>query len=75
MVSTHEEFTYNSPMSPSQSVIMKNTIVRIPLRQFFDTLKIKPKTAIRKVSPINQSAEQSELAVFWGLEYQSETAI
>ena len=47
MVSNHEEFTDNSPVSPSQSVTVNNPSAIKPLRQFLDTLEVKPKTAVR----------------------------
>ena len=48
MVSTPEGFTYNSPMSPIQYVIVKNPSARKSLRSFEDRLEVRPKTAVRK---------------------------
>ena len=48
MVSNTEVFTENSPMSPSQYVAVRNTSAIKPLRQFLDTLEIKPKTYVRR---------------------------
>ena len=48
MVSTPEEFTENIPMSPRQSVTVKNPSARKSLRKFLDTLEAKSKTAIRR---------------------------
>ena len=48
MVSTPELFTYNSPMSPSQSVTVKNLSAIKSLRQFLDTFEVKPMTDVRR---------------------------
>ena len=47
MVSTPEVFTDNGPMSPIQSVTVKNISARKSLRQFLVTLEVKPKTDVR----------------------------
>ena len=47
-VSTPEGFTDNIPTSPSQSVTLKNPSARKSLRQFLDTLEVKPKTYVRR---------------------------
>ena len=44
MVYTPEGFTENSPISPSQYVTVKNPSAIKSLRQFLDTLEVKPKT-------------------------------
>ena len=46
MVSNPEGFTDNSPISPSQSVTVKHTSARKTLKQFLDTLEVKPNTAV-----------------------------
>ena len=48
MVSIPEGFTENIPMSPRQSVTVKNPSARKSLRKFLDTLEAKSKTAIRR---------------------------
>ena len=75
IIYTPEIFTDNGPMSPSQSVTVRNPSAIKSLRQFLDTLEVKPKTYFRRFVPLNQSAKQSELAVCCGPVYQSDLAI
>ena len=46
MFCTPEGLTYNIPMSHSQYVTVKNPSERKLLRQFLDTLEVKPNTTV-----------------------------
>ena len=47
MISTPEVFNNDIPMSPSQYVIVKKPIVGKSLRQFLESLDVKPNTYVR----------------------------
>ena len=49
MVSSPEVFNVSSPMPYGPSVLVKQLIVRKSLRQFSETLDVKPKTAIHGI--------------------------
>ena len=48
MVSTTEGFTYNIPISPSQSVTLKKPSAIKSLRHFLYTLEVKPKNSVQR---------------------------
>ena len=47
MVSNLDGFTYDSPVSPRQSMTVKNPSARKSIHQFLDALDIKPNTDVR----------------------------
>ena len=49
MVYTTERFTDYSPMSPGPSVPVKKTNAKKLLRQYSETLYVKPKTVSRRL--------------------------
>ena len=49
MVSTREGFTVNIPMSSGKSISVKPPNVRKSLRQFTETLDIRPNTDLRRL--------------------------
>ena len=49
MLSTTEESTKNSPISPSQSVIVKKPSAIKSLRQFLEAFYVKPKNDVLRL--------------------------
>ena len=66
MVSTPEGFTYNSPMSSGPSVTEKQHNVRKSLRQFSETLDVKPNTDVcRLCADISKRKEIRAVIMLW----------